>query len=98
MTPTGPGEKAARRDDGVVIWRFPTVDGTIDVEGATEQAARDKIAAAIATSVVPPLPAAADAVLAAIESLDPAKATIPDVIAAVRSALMAAGAKLPPGN
>lgn len=73
---------------------------SIDVQAHTEDEARAQVLATVADTLrsrdpnyAPvPAPSATDAMLAAVEALDPKTATVEDVIAVAKSALVDAGA------
>jgi hypothetical protein len=76
---------------------------SIGVAAASEDEARAKVLTYVADALrardpnyvpAPPLPSAADTVLVALSSLDPQTASTTDVIAAVTSALVDAGASV----
>lgn len=67
--------KADLREDGLVIWRFTADAGTVDVEAASKLEA----AAKYQMWLNPPLR------VREIDKLDPAKATVADVINAIKA-------------
>lgn len=76
----------ANRDDGILLWRFTTGDGTVDVEATDETDATAKFDAVLNPAAEPAKVDVAAAVNA-LATLDPKTTTVADVIGTIRKAL-----------